>query len=144
MYWLKKKKKSNPCPFQAFSAYFYTFDFLGLAPRASLSHVNSTIESYCNKTWMTVSNHISQHTVDLPMGIGKAAMFFFHSPPPPFFSLSQNIQRWKRSISEITVVQLIISWSFSSKDTNLRPAGIKSPFKNRFAIQKIIAIWQTP
>ncbi|XP_060774435.1 ectonucleoside triphosphate diphosphohydrolase 8 [Neoarius graeffei] len=40
--------------FFAFSAYFYTFDFLGLAPRASLSHAKSTIESYCNKTWMTV------------------------------------------------------------------------------------------
>ncbi|KAF4079205.1 hypothetical protein AMELA_G00190170 [Ameiurus melas] len=40
--------------FFAFSAYFYTFDFLGLAPRSSLSHVNSTIESYCNKTWMTL------------------------------------------------------------------------------------------
>ncbi|KAK3557370.1 hypothetical protein QTP70_026537, partial [Hemibagrus guttatus] len=40
--------------FFAFSAYFYTFDFLGLAPKASLSIVNSTIQSYCNKTWMTL------------------------------------------------------------------------------------------
>ncbi|KAI5628388.1 ectonucleoside triphosphate diphosphohydrolase 8 [Silurus asotus] len=37
--------------FFAFSAYFYTFDFLGLAPRASLPEVNSTIDSYCNMTW---------------------------------------------------------------------------------------------
>ncbi|KAI4892748.1 hypothetical protein NFI96_032306 [Prochilodus magdalenae] len=37
--------------FFAFSAYFYTFDFLGLAPKAPLPQVLSTIESYCNKTW---------------------------------------------------------------------------------------------
>ncbi|TVK90548.1 Ectonucleoside triphosphate diphosphohydrolase 8 [Bagarius yarrelli] len=40
--------------FFAFSAYFYTFDFLGLAPKASLSRVNSTIESFCNKNWTTL------------------------------------------------------------------------------------------
>ncbi|XP_076870569.1 ectonucleoside triphosphate diphosphohydrolase 8 [Brachyhypopomus gauderio] len=40
--------------FFAFSAYFYTFDFLGLAPRATLPHVLATIESYCNKTWNTL------------------------------------------------------------------------------------------
>ncbi|XP_050967800.1 ectonucleoside triphosphate diphosphohydrolase 8 [Labeo rohita] len=37
--------------FFAFSAYFYTFDFLGLAPKAPLIRVLSTIETHCNKTW---------------------------------------------------------------------------------------------
>ncbi|KAM9482771.1 ectonucleoside triphosphate diphosphohydrolase 8 isoform 1-T1 [Clarias gariepinus] len=46
--------------FFAFSAYFYTFDFLGLAPKAQLSVVNSTIESYCNKTWDTLLKEYPQ------------------------------------------------------------------------------------
>ncbi|XP_072540650.1 ectonucleoside triphosphate diphosphohydrolase 8 [Salminus brasiliensis] len=37
--------------FFAFSAYFYTFDFLGLAPRTPLPQVLSTIDTFCNKTW---------------------------------------------------------------------------------------------
>uniref|UniRef100_A0A4W4F059 Ectonucleoside triphosphate diphosphohydrolase 8 n=1 Tax=Electrophorus electricus TaxID=8005 RepID=A0A4W4F059_ELEEL len=40
--------------FFAFSAYFYTFNFLGLAPRTPLPRVLATIESYCNKTWDTL------------------------------------------------------------------------------------------
>ncbi|XP_051567667.1 ectonucleoside triphosphate diphosphohydrolase 8-like isoform X1 [Myxocyprinus asiaticus] len=40
--------------FFAFSAYFYTFDFLGLAPKAPLNQVLSTIDTHCNKTWNTL------------------------------------------------------------------------------------------
>ncbi|XP_035291862.1 ectonucleoside triphosphate diphosphohydrolase 8 [Anguilla anguilla] len=40
--------------FFAFSAYFYTFDFLGLAPQAPLPQVLSTIESFCKKDWLMV------------------------------------------------------------------------------------------
>ncbi|KAJ8379842.1 hypothetical protein SKAU_G00006200 [Synaphobranchus kaupii] len=40
--------------FFAFSAYYYTFDFLGLAPQAPLPQVLSTIESFCKKNWTTV------------------------------------------------------------------------------------------
>ncbi|XP_018584302.2 ectonucleoside triphosphate diphosphohydrolase 8 isoform X1 [Scleropages formosus] len=40
--------------FFAFSAYFYTFNFLGLAPRAPLDRVNSTIDAFCRKSWKTV------------------------------------------------------------------------------------------
>ncbi|KAG9354447.1 hypothetical protein JZ751_001157 [Albula glossodonta] len=40
--------------FFAFSAYYYTFDFLGLAPQAPLPQVNSTIETFCKKDWATV------------------------------------------------------------------------------------------
>ncbi|XP_051985638.1 ectonucleoside triphosphate diphosphohydrolase 8-like [Xyrauchen texanus] len=40
--------------FFAFSAYFYTFNFLGLAPKAPLNLVLSTIDSHCNKTWKTL------------------------------------------------------------------------------------------
>ncbi|KAJ8285616.1 hypothetical protein GJAV_G00028900 [Gymnothorax javanicus] len=40
--------------FYAFSAYFYTFDFLGLAPQAPLPQVLSTIESFCKKDWSLV------------------------------------------------------------------------------------------
>lgn len=40
--------------FFAFSAYFYTFDFLGLAPKAPLQKVNTTIYNFCNKTWDVV------------------------------------------------------------------------------------------
>uniref|UniRef100_A0AAY4ACP5 Ectonucleoside triphosphate diphosphohydrolase 8 n=1 Tax=Denticeps clupeoides TaxID=299321 RepID=A0AAY4ACP5_9TELE len=40
--------------FFAFSAYFYTFDFLGLAPQAPLPKVTLSIESFCNKTWKTL------------------------------------------------------------------------------------------
>ncbi|XP_063071558.1 ectonucleoside triphosphate diphosphohydrolase 8 [Engraulis encrasicolus] len=35
----------------AFSAYYYTFDFLGLAPQAPLPKVTSTIETFCQRTW---------------------------------------------------------------------------------------------
>ncbi|KAK9973545.1 hypothetical protein ABG768_024271 [Culter alburnus] len=41
--------------FFAFSAYFYTFDFLGLAPKAPLTRVVSTIETHCNKNWTTLT-----------------------------------------------------------------------------------------
>ncbi|XP_052414693.1 ectonucleoside triphosphate diphosphohydrolase 8 isoform X1 [Carassius gibelio] len=41
--------------FFAFSAYFYTFDFLGLVPKAPLTRVLSTIDSHCNKTWTTLT-----------------------------------------------------------------------------------------
>ncbi|XP_030632854.1 ectonucleoside triphosphate diphosphohydrolase 8 [Chanos chanos] len=37
--------------FFAFSAYFYTFDFLGLAPQSPLPKVISTIDAFCNRTW---------------------------------------------------------------------------------------------
>ncbi|XP_062854200.1 ectonucleoside triphosphate diphosphohydrolase 8 [Trichomycterus rosablanca] len=40
--------------FFAFSAYFYTFDFLGLAPKTPLPTAISTIDSFCNKTWNTL------------------------------------------------------------------------------------------
>ncbi|XP_023676399.1 ectonucleoside triphosphate diphosphohydrolase 8 [Paramormyrops kingsleyae] len=40
--------------FFAFSAYFYTFNFLGLVPQASLSRVNSTIDSFCRRNWTSV------------------------------------------------------------------------------------------
>ncbi|KAL6457905.1 hypothetical protein MHYP_G00331350 [Metynnis hypsauchen] len=40
--------------FYAFSAYFYTFDFLGLAPRTPLPQVLSTIDSFCSKSWDTL------------------------------------------------------------------------------------------
>ncbi|KAJ8414075.1 hypothetical protein AAFF_G00066730 [Aldrovandia affinis] len=40
--------------FIAFSAYFYTFRFLGLAPQAPLPHVISTIQSVCRKDWATL------------------------------------------------------------------------------------------
>ncbi|XP_077054325.1 ectonucleoside triphosphate diphosphohydrolase 8 [Siphateles boraxobius] len=42
--------------FLAFSAYFYTFDFLGLAPKAPLTRVLSTIETHCNKNWTTLTS----------------------------------------------------------------------------------------
>ncbi|XP_066520544.1 ectonucleoside triphosphate diphosphohydrolase 8 [Hoplias malabaricus] len=42
--------------FYAFSAYFYTFDFLGLAPKTPLPQVLSTISSFCNKTWSTLQS----------------------------------------------------------------------------------------
>ncbi|KAI2665278.1 Ectonucleoside triphosphate diphosphohydrolase 8 [Labeo rohita] len=41
--------------FFAFSSYFYTFDFLGLAPKAPLTQVLSTIETHCNKNWTTLT-----------------------------------------------------------------------------------------
>ncbi|KAL1276053.1 hypothetical protein QQF64_035676 [Cirrhinus molitorella] len=41
--------------FFAFSSYFYTFDFLGLAPKAPLAQVLSTIETHCNKNWTTLT-----------------------------------------------------------------------------------------
>ncbi|XP_012670444.2 ectonucleoside triphosphate diphosphohydrolase 8 [Clupea harengus] len=37
--------------FFAYSAYYYTFDFLGLAPQAPLPKVTSTIETFCKKSW---------------------------------------------------------------------------------------------
>ncbi|KAJ8263136.1 hypothetical protein COCON_G00155930 [Conger conger] len=40
--------------FYAFSSYYYTFDFLGLAPQAPLPLVLSTIESFCKKNWSMV------------------------------------------------------------------------------------------
>lgn len=40
--------------FFAFSAYYYTFDFLGLAPQAPLPKVTSTIETFCKKSWNTL------------------------------------------------------------------------------------------
>uniref|UniRef100_A0A8B9L721 Ectonucleoside triphosphate diphosphohydrolase 8 n=1 Tax=Astyanax mexicanus TaxID=7994 RepID=A0A8B9L721_ASTMX len=40
--------------FYAFSAYFYTFDFLGLAPRTPLPQVLSTIDNFCNTNWTTL------------------------------------------------------------------------------------------
>ncbi|KAG7481059.1 hypothetical protein MATL_G00062830 [Megalops atlanticus] len=39
---------------KAFSAYFYTFNFLGLAPQAPLPQVLSTIESFYKKDWAMV------------------------------------------------------------------------------------------
>ncbi|XP_018960625.1 ectonucleoside triphosphate diphosphohydrolase 8-like [Cyprinus carpio] len=41
--------------FFAFSAYFYTFDFLGLVPKAPLTQVLSTIETHCNKNWTSLT-----------------------------------------------------------------------------------------
>ncbi|KAL2090965.1 hypothetical protein ACEWY4_013228 [Coilia grayii] len=40
--------------FFAFSAYYYTFDFLGLAPQAPLPKVTSTIETFCKKSWYSL------------------------------------------------------------------------------------------
>ncbi|XP_051567668.1 ectonucleoside triphosphate diphosphohydrolase 8-like isoform X2 [Myxocyprinus asiaticus] len=47
-------KKLQAWLHKAFSAYFYTFDFLGLAPKAPLNQVLSTIDTHCNKTWNTL------------------------------------------------------------------------------------------
>ncbi|TRY55047.1 hypothetical protein DNTS_003651 [Danionella cerebrum] len=40
--------------FYAFAGYFYTFDFLGLAPKAPLTRVLSTIQTHCSKNWTTL------------------------------------------------------------------------------------------
>ncbi|NP_001002379.2 ectonucleoside triphosphate diphosphohydrolase 8 isoform X1 [Danio rerio] len=41
--------------FFAFSAYFYTFDFLGLTPKAPLTKVLSTIDTLCSKNWTALT-----------------------------------------------------------------------------------------
>ncbi|XP_056607602.1 ectonucleoside triphosphate diphosphohydrolase 8 [Triplophysa dalaica] len=38
--------------FFAFSAYFYTFEFFGLVPKAPLDKVHATINSHCSKSWI--------------------------------------------------------------------------------------------
>ncbi|XP_035634147.1 ectonucleoside triphosphate diphosphohydrolase 8-like isoform X1 [Oncorhynchus keta] len=40
--------------FFAFSAYYYTFDFLGLAPQSSLSQATTTIDTFCKRTWSSL------------------------------------------------------------------------------------------
>ncbi|XP_062324876.1 ectonucleoside triphosphate diphosphohydrolase 8 [Osmerus eperlanus] len=40
--------------FFAFSAYFYTFDFLGLSPKAPLPKVLTTIDTFCRRTWASL------------------------------------------------------------------------------------------
>lgn len=40
--------------FFAFSAYFYTFEFLGLIPKAPLGQVLSSIDTHCGKPWNTL------------------------------------------------------------------------------------------
>ncbi|XP_009874387.1 PREDICTED: ectonucleoside triphosphate diphosphohydrolase 8-like, partial [Apaloderma vittatum] len=35
----------------AFAGFYYTFSFLNLTSQQSLNHVNSTIQTFCNKTW---------------------------------------------------------------------------------------------
>lgn len=52
---------------QAYSAYFYTFDFLGLAPQAPLPKVTSTIETFCKKSWNSVRNHTVSHLFQIPL-----------------------------------------------------------------------------
>ncbi|XP_051719187.1 ectonucleoside triphosphate diphosphohydrolase 8-like [Ctenopharyngodon idella] len=41
--------------FFAFSSYFHIFSFLGLAPKAQLTQVLSTIETHCDKNWTTLT-----------------------------------------------------------------------------------------
>ncbi|KAL4646525.1 ectonucleoside triphosphate diphosphohydrolase 8 isoform X1 [Arapaima gigas] len=40
--------------FFAFSAYFYTFNILGLTPQAKVEQANNTIDSFCRKNWKMV------------------------------------------------------------------------------------------
>ncbi|XP_045078975.1 ectonucleoside triphosphate diphosphohydrolase 8-like isoform X1 [Coregonus clupeaformis] len=45
--------------FFAFSAYFYTFDFLGLAPQPTLSQATTTIDTFCKRTWDSLKKQYS-------------------------------------------------------------------------------------
>ncbi|XP_010879361.1 ectonucleoside triphosphate diphosphohydrolase 8 isoform X2 [Esox lucius] len=45
--------------FFAFSTYYYTFDFLGLAPQSSLSEATSTIDTFCKRTWESLKKEYS-------------------------------------------------------------------------------------
>lgn len=46
----------SPSPLlpQAFAGFYYAFHFLNLTNQQSLTHVNTTIRAFCNKTWQEV------------------------------------------------------------------------------------------
>ncbi|XP_023852736.1 ectonucleoside triphosphate diphosphohydrolase 8 [Salvelinus sp. IW2-2015] len=46
--------------FFAFSTYYYTFDFLGLAPQSSLSQATTTIDTFCKRTWDSLKTEYSE------------------------------------------------------------------------------------
>ncbi|KAJ7999854.1 hypothetical protein DPEC_G00198720 [Dallia pectoralis] len=45
--------------FLAFSTYYYTFNFLGLAPQSSLSKATRTIDAFCKRSWESLRTEYS-------------------------------------------------------------------------------------
>ncbi|NXJ79040.1 ENTP8 diphosphohydrolase, partial [Trogon melanurus] len=52
--------------FFAFAGFYYTFSFLNLTNQQSLNHVNSTIQTFCNKTWTELLEAYPQDKQHLP------------------------------------------------------------------------------
>lgn len=139
-----KITKAILCPSQAFSAYFYTFDFLGLAPKAPLTRVVSTIETHCNKNWTTVSPQILLQYIIILHFIVKSLvrwevikclvylimLILKFMVVIPFYSLLLKIQPLRQNICKIIVLLLIILWLFCWKDTSSMTPGIKSLLRN--------------